>query len=117
MGIEKYEEFPPWTDTPKGRREIKRIIDDTKKVFDEKKRMLGVDADLEIDFLEHTPLEGINVYSKASYPKVGLDIFPLDATPSEIKKEICLQLVSIKHPELHEEDREFKRMVQSCIVE
>lgn len=88
------------------------------RIFEEKKRKLGVDAVLELKFIWETPIVDKNVYAEAFPfeipPRVWMEVFAPDATTKEITEIVCDELVHVQHPELRHEDEEFKRRVREC---
>ena len=92
------------------RREVERI-------FEEKRHKLGVEARLELGFLDHVPIAGKYVYGEAfpheRPPRVRLEVFAPDATTAEITRTVCEELLHVKHPELSEE--EVGRRVPACV--
>jgi hypothetical protein len=93
--------------------EVRRDIE---RFFEEKKRELGVEARLQLEFLDHAPIVGKNVYGEAfpfeKPPRVSIEMFAPDATNKEITKVVCEELLHIKHPELSEE--KIRGMVPAC---
>ncbi|MBA7700238.1 hypothetical protein ES703_108948 [subsurface metagenome] len=92
---------------------------DVERIFEEKRRRLGVEArlDLHVELIEAPPIVGENVYGEAfpfeKPPKVHIDVFAFDATTREITRTVCEELLHIKHPELSEEA--IKRLVPACV--
>jgi len=111
---------------PKWRKDVKNLAGDLnkietevrreiEKIFDEKKKKLGVEAGLDLEFLDHTPIVDKNVYGEA-FPerkRATLDVFAPDATTEEIESIVCEELVHIKHPELRH-GPEFWKKVREC---
>lgn len=99
----------------------RRIEEDTRKeiekIFENKKRMLGVEARLDLCFLGDFPIIGAHVYGEAfpSEKRVSLDVFAPDATHSEIVKIICEELIHIKHPEFLNHGPKFWKLVRECM--
>ena len=98
--------------------EIKKEV---KRLFEDKKRKLGVDASLDLKVTRSVwgpPVVGENVYGEAfpfeKPPRVWIEVFAPDATKKEIVKTVCHELSHIQHPELREESAEFKRRAQKC---
>lgn len=79
--------------------EIKKQIERT---FERKKKKLGVEVTLELDFLDDFPVIGEYVYGEAfpAEKRIMLDVFAPLATKKEITKTVCEELMHIKHPEL-----------------
>ncbi|MDI6889306.1 MAG: hypothetical protein QMC78_06475 [Methanocellales archaeon] len=95
--------------------EVKREIE---RIFEEKKKKLGVEAELDLEFLDHPPVVDKNVYGEA-FPerkRVMLDVFAPDATTEEIEGIICEELGHIKYPELRH-GPEFWKKVRECKCE
>lgn len=94
-----------------------KVRKEIEKLFEEKKRKLGVEAELELSFLENTPVVGYNVYGEAFPPekKVVLEVFAPDATTEEIEEIICHELVHLKYPELDEDSKELEENVLNCL--
>lgn len=88
------------------------------KIFEEKKKKLRVEANLDLRFINDVPIIGDNVYGEAfpfeKPPRVWLEVFAPDAKTTEIVEHICHELIHIKYPELREEDRKFKRKIKEC---
>ena len=88
------------------------------KIFEKKRKKLGVEARLDLEFISEASIVGENVYGEAfpfeTPPRIRLEVFALDATTAEITENICHELVHILHPEFREEDKEFKRRIREC---
>lgn len=96
-------------------RETRGLVED---IFERKKRELGVEATLDLNFIDYVPVIDKYVYGEA-FPeerRVKLDIFAPDATDKEITKIICEELAHIKYPEM-EHKPEFWRLVRECAGE
>lgn len=89
-----------------------------RRVFREKTEELGVDAVLDLRFLQDFPVVGKYVYGEAfpfeTPPKVVLEVFAPDATEQEIRSIICEELLHIKHPGL-QHGEELDRLIRACI--
>lgn len=89
---------------------------DVARIFEEKRRRIGVDARLDLGFLDHAPVVGKNVYGEAfpleRPPRVRIEVFAPDATTKEMKEIVCEELLHVRHPELSEE--EIRGMVPAC---
>lgn len=99
-------------------REIEmKVRKDVEGFFEEKKRRLGVEASLELNFLGHTPIVGENVYGEAFPPekKIVLDVFAPEATDEEIIGIICHELVHLKYPEIEDYSEELEEKIQECL--
>lgn len=87
---------------------------DVERIFEEKRRRLGVEARLELEFLDHTPIVGKNVYGEAfpseRPPRVHIEVFAPDARTREITEIVCEELLHVKHPELSEEEIERRKL-------
>lgn len=93
--------------------EIKKQVERT---FERKKKKLGLEATLELDFIDDFPVIGEYVYGEA-FPKecrVTLDVFAPFATNKEITETVCEELMHIKHPELKHGPK-FWRLVRECM--
>lgn len=91
--------------------------EEIRKIFEGKRRRLGVEARLEVGFLDHVPIVGKNVYGEA-FPferpsRVRIEVFAPDATIKEITEIVCEELLHIKHPGISEE--EIAKMVLGCV--
>ena len=94
------------------------VRQEIEKIFEGKKKKLGVEAELDLEFLDHPPIVDKNVYGEA-FPErklVTLDVFAPDATTGEIEGIICEELGHIKHPELRH-GLEFWKKVRECKCE
>jgi hypothetical protein len=100
---------------PKIRREVERV-------FESKRRKLGVEARLDLKLTRSVwgpPVVGENVYGEAfpseKPPRVWIEIFdPEDVTNKEITKTVCEELVHVKHPELTSHGPRFWGLVRAC---
>jgi len=93
----------------------------TEKIFEEKKRKLGVEAVLDLSFIDKVPIEEVYVYAEAfpfeTPPRVWMEIVRVwDVTTREITESICEELIHIKHPQIEEESEELKRKIQECMI-
>jgi hypothetical protein len=97
----------------------KRVEEEIERIFEEKKKKLRANATLDLRFIDDVPIIGENVYGEAfpfeKPPRVWLEVFAPDARTAEIIEHICHELIHIQHPELGEENKEFKRRVRECI--
>lgn len=94
-----------------------KLRKEIEKLFEEEKRKLGVEARLELNFLENTSVVGYNVYGEAFPPekKVVLEVFAPDAIIEEIEEITCHELVHLKYPELDEDSKELEEKVLNCL--
>jgi len=90
---------------------IERRIERT---FERKKEKLGIEAELDLQILDHPPVVDENVYGEA-FPeerRVMIDVFP-EATTGEIEAVVCEELAHVKHPELRHGSK-FWEIVEEC---
>jgi hypothetical protein len=103
--------------------DIMKEIDD---IFENKKKEFGIEAKLDLIFLDHPPIVGKFVYGEAfpfeRPPRIRLEVVAIDATAEEITTVLCDELVHIKYPELEqyipgtlEEREEFKEKIQEIV--
>lgn len=95
------------------------------EVFDGKKAQMGVEAELELDFIDHMPGVDEPVYASAfpheKPPRVEMDVFLPDATDHDILETVCDELLHIKHPDLKQYDenyherKEFRDKILTCM--
>ncbi len=99
--------------------QIKEDIEqETRKIFQKKKQLLDVEAELDLNFIDDMPMVGENIYGEAfpheKPPRVWLEVFAPDVTKKEIVETICHELIHIKYPNLNHEDKEFLEKVDYC---
>lgn len=84
--------------------EVRREVE---QIFEDEKHKLGVEAVLDLGFLDRTPITGKNVYGEASPfeepPRVKIEVFAPDATDEEITEVVLHELVHVKCPYCTEE--------------
>jgi len=89
-----------------------------RKIFAEKSNLLGVTVNLDIHFIDNTPIVGENIYGEAfpfeTPPRVWLEVFAPDVTGEDIIEMVCHELIHVKYPHLNHEDREFLERVENC---
>jgi hypothetical protein len=89
------------------------------RIFERKKREIGIEATLKLSFLEDFPIIGEYVYGQA-FPNeklVVLEVYALYATKKEITRTICEELLHIKHgPWTLEHGPEFWKMVEEAMA-
>ncbi|MEM2915274.1 MAG: hypothetical protein QXH91_07740 [Candidatus Bathyarchaeia archaeon] len=86
------------------------------RIFERKKREIGIEATLKLGFLEDFPIIGEYVYGQA-FPNekiVVIEVYALYATKKEITRTICEELLHIKHPEM-KHGPEFWKMVEEAV--
>ena len=90
---------------------------DIERIFEEKKRKLGIEASMKLTFLRDFPIIGEYVYGEAfpTEKKILLEVYAPYATGRMMAKTICEELMHIKHPELKHGVR-FWRLVEAAIV-
>ncbi len=97
-----------------------------KRIFEEKQRLIGTNAKLEISFIDDASVIGSFVFGEAfpfeNPPRVWLEVVAGDATSEELTKVICDELIHIKHPSLEQygpgamdEREEFTKLLQTYL--
>ena len=72
-----------------------------------------MNATLDLEFLNMTPIENEPIYGEA-FPdekRVKIEVFVPDATMKDLTKVICEELLHVKHPEILEHTPRFWGMV------
>lgn len=94
-----------WAETGKLEAEVR---DEVERIFGGAKRELGVEAKLDLHFIQRVPVVGKNVYGEAfpfeEPPRVWMEVFAPDATIEEITETIYHELIHIKYPYIGEEE-------------
>ena len=88
------------------------------EIFKDKSEKLGINPDLEIEFIEDAPVLGEYVYGEA-FPdinKVWLQIVAPDASDDKIMEIVCHELIHIKYTELDHNKPKFQKMVEQCKI-
>jgi len=84
------------------------------EIFDKKSKKIGLNAKMEIHFIEDAPIIGEYVYGEA-FPdknKIWLEVVAPDASIREITKIICHELIHLKYPELSHDSEIFEKLVR-----
>ena len=87
------------------------------EIFYKKLKKLGLNAEMEIQFIEDAPIIGEYVYGEA-FPdknKIWLEIVAPDASLKEITKIMCHELIHLKYPELGHDSEKFEKLVENCM--
>jgi hypothetical protein len=95
----------------------KELRKDIRSIFEQKKQELGVDATLDLKFLNFTPIENEPIYGEA-FPeekRINIEVFAPDATKKDLTKTICEELLHIKYPQMLEHTQRFWGMVGACM--
>ena len=88
-------------------------------IFHKKSEKLGLRPDIEIQFIEDTPVEGEFVFGEA-FPdenKIWLEVVAPDASTNEITEIVSHELIHLKFPELSHDSKEFEDKVRECMKE
>lgn len=111
----KYSLYPPQR---KIERETEKFV---KREFERKRKLVGVDAELDLNFVDDVSTVGDNVFGEAfpdeEPPRVWLEVFAPDATEKELTKTICEELIHVKRPDMEKHGSVFYQSVKKCVKE